>query len=111
MILVTINVRHVNDKKGKASYFIVHTSYIDSKGCNKSIFYPALIGEVFRIAGSFFLYKDFKEKAIELLNRMKAQGVEPLRCRKALYKIIGRHEKTFANFRKSCDETLSKLHI
>ena len=46
-----------------------------------------------------------------LLNRMKAQGEEPLRCRKALSKIIRRQEKAFANFGKTCDETFSELHI
>ena len=45
-------------------------------------------------------YKDFNEKAVELLNRMKAQVTQSLRCRKALSKIIRRHEKAFANFGK-----------
>ena len=37
---------------------------------------------------------------MELLNRMKAQGAQSLRCRKALSKIIRKHEKAFANFEK-----------
>ena len=37
---------------------------------------------------------------MELLNRMKAQVTKSLRCRKALSKIIRRHEKAFANFGK-----------
>ena len=31
---------------------------------------------------------------------MKAQGAQSLRCRKALSKIIQKHEKAFANFEK-----------
>ena len=31
---------------------------------------------------------------------MKAQGAQSLRCRKALSKIIRKHEKAFANFEK-----------
>ena len=45
----------------------------------RSIFYCAVVGEFLRIASSSLLCKDFNEKAMELLNRMKtkgAQGVE-----------------------------------
>ena len=56
-------------------------------------------------------YGDNRDIAMELLNRMKAQGSESLRCGKALSKIIRRHEKPFANFGKNCDEILSELHI
>ena len=80
--------------------------YIDSN-IPKSIFYSALVGELLRIARSSVLYIDFNEKAIELLNRM-AQSV---RCRKALSKIIRRHEKALTNFGRNCDEILSELHI
>ena len=48
---------------------------------------------------------------MKLLNRMKAQGPKSLRCRKALSKIIQKHEKAFANFGRNCDEILSELHI
>ena len=85
-------------------------SYIDSNIPN-SIFYSAFGGEFFRIAPSSLLYKDFNEKAMELLNRMKSQGAQSLGCRKALSKVIRRHQKAFANFRKNCDEILSELHI
>ena len=81
--------------------------YIDSK-IPKSIFYSALASEFLRIA---LLYKDFYKKAMKLLNRMKAQGEQSLRCRKALSKIIRRHEKAFANLGRHCDEILSELHI
>ena len=47
---------------------------------------------------------------MKLLNRMKAQGAQSLRCRKAS-KIIQKHEKAFANFGRNCDEILSELHI
>ena len=50
--------------------------YIDSSIPN-SIFYSALIFEFLRIARSSLLYKDFNEKAMELLNRMKVQGHNP----------------------------------
>ena len=55
----------------------------------KSIFYSALVGEflIITLTYSSLLYKDFNEKAVELLNRTKAQG-KSLRCRKALSKII-----------------------
>ena len=77
-------------------------SYIDSN-IHKSIFYYALVGEFLRIPRSSLLHKDFNEKAIELPNIMKSQGAQPHRCRKALSKIIQRHEKNFASFGKSCD--------
>ena len=48
---------------------------------------------------------------METVNIMKAQGAQSLRCRKALSKIIQRHEKAFANFRENCDEILSELCI
>ena len=57
--------------------------YTDS---NESIYYSVLIDEFLRIGRSSHLYKDFNEKAMELLNRMKAQGAQSLRCRKVLSK-------------------------
>ena len=84
--------------------------YIDSK-IPKSILYSTLVGEFLRIARRSLLYKDFNEKAMELLNRMKAQGAQSPRGRKALSKTIRKHEKAFANFGKNCDEILSELHI
>ena len=66
--------------------------YIDNN-IPKSIFYSALVAEFLRMACSSLLYKDFNEKATELLNRMKAQGAESFRCRKALSKIIGSMKK------------------
>ena len=53
--------------------------YIDSN-IPKSIFYFALVGEFLRIARSSLLYKDFHEKAMELLNEMKAHWAQSLRC-------------------------------
>ena len=41
--------------------------------------------------------------SLELLNRMKAQGAQCLRCSKALSKIIQRHEKAFVNLGRNCD--------
>ena len=73
----------------------------------KSIFYSDLVGEFLRIARSSFLYKDFNETAMELIHRMKAQGTHSLRCRKALSKLIQRHEKALANFRKNWVEILT----
>ena len=54
----------------------------------KLIFHSAHVGEFLRIARSSLLYKDFNEKAMELLNRMKTQGAKSIRCKKALSKII-----------------------
>ena len=98
------------DKRNAFSVFIVCMPYIDSN-IPKSIFYSALVGEFLRIARGSLLYKDFHEKAMELLNRMKAQVAQSLRCRKALSKIIRSHEKGFADFGRNCDEILSELPI
>ena len=84
--------------------------YIDSN-IHKSIFYSALVGEFLTIARSSLLSKGFNEKAIELLNRIKAQGAQSFKCRKGLSKIIRRRKKAFENFEKICDEILSELHI
>ena len=84
--------------------------YIDSN-IAKSIFSSAIVGEFLRINHSCLLYKDFNEKAIELLNRIKAQGAQSLTCRKALSKIIRESEKVLANFGKSCDEILPESQI
>ena len=67
----------------------------------KSMFYSDLVGEFLRIARSSLLYKDLNEKTMELLNTMKAQEAQFLKCRKALSKIIRRHEKAFAKFGKN----------
>ena len=79
--------------------------YNDSN-ISKSIFYSALVGEFLIITKthSSLLYKDFNEKAVRVtlylelknlgaainmcVNRMKAQGRQSLRCRKARSKII-----------------------
>ena len=91
------------DKPETFPFIIARMPYINS-GIPKSIFYAALFSEFLRIACSFLLYKDFNEKAMELLNRMKAKGAQSLRCRKALSKIIRRHEKAFVNFGRNCDK-------
>ena len=77
----------------------------------KSIFCSALVGEFFRIARSSLLYKDFNEKAMELLNRTKVQVAQSLRCRKVLSKIIRKHGKRFASFGKNCDEIHFEIDI
>ena len=61
------------DKHDAFPFFIVRMPYNDSN-IPKLIFYSAFVGEFFRIARSSLLYKDFNEKAMELLNRMKGQG-------------------------------------
>ena len=48
-------------------------SYIDSN-IPKSISYSTLVSEFLKIVRSSLLYKEYNEKAMELLNRMKAQG-------------------------------------
>ena len=105
-----VSVHKLFNKRGVFPFFIVRIPYIDSK-IPKTIFYSALVDEFLRTAHSFLLYKDFHEKALELLNRMKAQGAEFLRCRKALSKIIRRHETGFNYFERKCDEFLSEPHI
>ena len=84
------------DKLDAFPFFIVCMPYIDSN-IPKSIFYSALIGEFLRIARSSLQHKDVNEKAMERLNRMKAQRAQSLSCRKALSQIIRRHEKAFVN--------------
>ena len=76
------------DKLEAFPFFIVRMLYIDNN-IPKSIFHSALVGKFLRIARSSLLYKDFNEKAMEL------------KCRKALSKIIPRHEKAFPNFAKN----------
>ena len=93
------------DKRDAFPFFIIRMTYI-ARNMPKSIFYSALVGEFLRI-----LSKHFYEKAMELLNRMKAPGAQSPRCRKALSKIIRSHKKAFANFRRNCDEILSEPHI
>ena len=61
------------DKRDAFPLFIVHMTHIDSN-IPKSIFYSTLVGKVLRLARSSLLYKDFHEKAMELFNRIKAQG-------------------------------------
>ena len=97
------------DKRDAFPFLIVCMPYINSN-IPKSIFYSNFVGEFLTIACSSLLCKDFK-KAMELLNRMKAQETQYCRCKKAISKIIQRHEKAFANFEKYCDEILSGLHI
>ena len=87
------------DKRVVFPFFIVRMPYIYSN-IPKSIFYSALVGAFLRIARSSLLYKDLNETAMELLNRMKEQGAQSLRCRKASSKIIRKHEKEFPSFEK-----------
>ena len=82
-------------------FFIVRMPYTDSN-LPKLICNSALVGECLRIARSSLLCKNFHEKAIELLTRMKAQEAQSFRCRKALSKIIRRPEKGLANFGTNC---------
>ena len=60
-------------KRDVFPFLIVRMPYIDSN-IPKSIFYSVLVVEFLRIARSSLLYKDFNEKAMELFNRMKADG-------------------------------------
>ena len=62
------------DKRDAFTFFIVRMPYIDSN-IPKLIFHSALLGEFFRIACSSLLYKDFHEKPLELLNRMKVDDL------------------------------------
>ena len=64
------------DKCDAFPFFIVCIPCIDIN-IPKLIFYSALFSGFLRIACSSFLYKDFREKAMELLNRMKTQGQYP----------------------------------
>ena len=84
------------NKRDTFPFFMVLMSYIDSN-IPKSMFYFALVGEFLRTARTSLLFKDLNEKVLELLNRMKVLGAQSLGCRKAIPKIIQRHEKAFTN--------------
>ena len=68
-------VHKLFDKRDAFRFFIVCMPYVDSN-ILKSIFYSALVGEYLKIARSSLLCKDFNEKAMELLNTMKAHGAQ-----------------------------------
>ena len=100
------------DKRDAFPFFIVRMPYFDSN-IPKSIFYSDLVGELLRIVRSSLLYKYFHEKAMELLNRMKAQGwregVQSLRCRK-------HYPKSFEDMKKRCvpkifEENVMKIFL
>ena len=82
--------------------------YIDIN-ITKSPFYSAIVGKFLRITHCSLLYKEFNEKAMELLKRMKAQDAQSFTCREALSEIIRGNKKAFANFGKKNDEILSEL--
>ena len=86
-------------------FIIARMPYIDNN-IPKSIIYSALFHKFLRKPRSSLLYKDLNEKAMELLNRIKAPGAHSPRCRKALSKIIQRYGKVFVNFGKNYDKIL-----
>lgn len=53
--------------------------YINSN-VPKLVFYSTLVGELLIIGRISLLYKDFDEKLKEMLNRIKAQEPQLLRC-------------------------------
>ena len=71
------------DKAEAFPFFLIRIPFTcHDSSIPKSIFYSALVGKFLRIARGFLLHKDFNGKAVELLNRMKAQGPQSLWCRK-----------------------------
>ena len=86
-------------------FIITRMPYIDNN-IPKPIIYSALFHKFLRKPRSSLLYKDLNEKAMELLNRIKAPGTHSPRCRKALSKIIQRYGKVFVNFGKNYDKIL-----
>ena len=87
------------DKRDTFPFFIVCMPYIDSK-IPKLIFHSAIVGEFLRIALSSLLYKDFNEKAMEPLNRMKAQGHNPSGVEKHYPKLFEDMKKRLQVFGK-----------
>ena len=63
-----------------------------------NIFYSAIVGEFLRIGRSTLKLEDFIPKAKELLMRMKNQGSEINRTKRALRKIINSHPTAFEQF-------------
>ena len=86
-------------------FIIARMPYIDNN-IPKPIIYSALFHKVLRKPRSSLLYKELNERAMELLNRIKAPGAHSPRCRKALSKIIQRYGKVFVNFGKNYDKIL-----
>lgn len=68
------------DKRNDFSFFLVRMPYINSN-IPKLVFYSTLVGELLIIGRISLLYKDFDEKLKEMLNRMKAQEPQLLRCK------------------------------
>lgn len=68
------------DKRNDFSFFLVRMPYINSN-VPKLVFYSTLVGELLIIGRISLLYKDFDEKLKEMLNRIKAQEPQLLRCK------------------------------
>lgn len=68
------------DKRNDFSFFLVRMPYINSN-IPKLVFYSTLVGELLIIGRISLLYKDFDEKLKEMLNRIKAQEPQLLRCK------------------------------
>ena len=68
------------DKRNDFSFFLVRMPYINSN-FPILLFYSTLVGELLIIGRISLLYKDFDEKLKEMLNRIKAQEPQLLRCK------------------------------
>lgn len=68
------------DKRNDFSFFLVRMPYINSN-VPKLVFYSTLVGELLIIGRISLFYIDFDEKLKEMLNRMKAQEPQLLRCK------------------------------
>ena len=101
-----VSVYKLFDKHYAFPFFIVRIPYIDIN-IPKLIFYSTLLGEFLRLACSSFLYKDFREKVMKLLNRMKTQGAISLMCRKALISSSVLHKMKL----KEIIITINKIQI
>ena len=94
------------DKRNAFPFFVARMPYIDSN-IPKSIFHSALVDKFLRIARSSLPYRDFHEKVMKLLNRMKTQGAISLMCRKALISSSVLHKMKL----KEIIITINKIQI
>ena len=90
-------VYRLYDKRDDFPFSIVRMPHKDSN-IPQNIFYSSLVGEFLRIGRSTLKLEDFIPKAKELIQRMKNQGAEIYRIKRALRKIILAHPESFSQF-------------
>ena len=75
----------------------------------ESIFYSSLVGEFLRIGRSTLKLDDFVPRAKELIQRMKNQGAELNRTKRAVRKIILAHPEDFLQFEQEVEQLVNDV--